>query len=123
MKEASVLIVDDSADFRQVAAQFLRLLPGLRVNGVADDGQAGLTKAAQLKPDLILIDLNMPGLSGLETIPRLRALLPDAAIIALTMMEPNSHRQPALDAGADDFITKARMDTDLLPAIQRLLQI
>ncbi len=63
----------------------------------------------------------MPGLSGLDTIPRLRAMLPNALIIALTMMEPNTHRQTSLDAGADEFISKAQMDTELLPALQRLL--
>jgi DNA-binding NarL/FixJ family response regulator len=75
-----------------------------------------------LKPDLVLIDLNMDDLSGLEAIPRLRALLPEARIIALTMMEASSHRQAALDAGADEFVTKARMETDLLPSIEQVMQ-
>jgi CheY-like chemotaxis protein len=121
-KETSILLVDDSPDFLKVASRFLRLLPGLSVAGVADGGYAALTQAAALKPDLVLIDLNMDDLSGLEAIPRLRALLPEARIIALTMMEASSHRQAALDAGADEFVTKARMETDLLPSIEQVMQ-
>jgi CheY-like chemotaxis protein len=122
IKETAVLLVDDSPDFLKVASRFLRLLPGLRVAGVADGGYAALAQAAMLKPDLVLIDLNMGDLSGLEAIPRLRALLPEARIIALTMMEASSHRQAALDAGADEFVTKARLETDLWPSIEQVMQ-
>ena len=122
MREASVMLVDDSSAFLQIAAQFLRLLPNLQITGLATGGYAALAQAAELRPDLVLIDLNMDDLSGLETIPRLRALLPQIFIIALTMMEPATHRQAALDAGANDFVTKAQMDTHLLPSIERLLQ-
>jgi DNA-binding NarL/FixJ family response regulator len=121
MRQAAVLLVDDNAAFLQVAAQFLRLLPELKIVGLATGGRAALTQAAQLRPDLVLIDLHMADLPGLAAIPQLRALLPHARIIALTMMEPATHRQPALDAGADEFVTKAQMDTHLLPAIERLL--
>jgi CheY-like chemotaxis protein len=122
IKETSILLVDDSPDFLKVASCFLRLLPGLRVAGVADGGHAALAQAAILKPDLVLIDLNMGDLSGLEAIPRLRQLLPEARIIALTMMEADSHRQAALDAGADEFVTKASMETDLWPSIEHVMQ-
>ena len=122
MRQASVLLVDDSSAFLQVAVQFLRLLPDLQIAGLATGGHDALAQATALQPDLVLIDLNMDDLPGLAALPRLRKLLPHARIIALTMMEPATHRQPALDAGADDFVTKAQMDTHLLPAIEYLLQ-
>jgi len=62
----------------------------------------------------------MPGLSGLETIPRLRAMLPEVSIIALTLLDAKVYRQAALAAGADDFVPKANLSTDLLPAIRRV---
>jgi len=62
----------------------------------------------------------MPGLSGLETIPLLRAMLPEASIIALTLLDAKVYRQATLAAGADDFVLKANLSTDLLPAIRRV---
>jgi DNA-binding NarL/FixJ family response regulator len=61
----------------------------------------------------------MPDLPGLQAIPRLRQLLPQAGIIALTMLDTESYRRAALAAGADEFVPKAVMHTHLLPSIQR----
>jgi DNA-binding NarL/FixJ family response regulator len=69
-----------------------------------------------------VIDLAMPSLSGLETIPRLRAVLPEVGIIALTVLDTNGYREAALAAGANDFVAKASLDTDLLLAIRRVAQ-
>jgi len=64
----------------------------------------------------------MPGLPGLKAIPLLRGALPNLGIIALTLMEPNGYRQAALAAGADEFVSKATLATDLHPAIRRVWQ-
>jgi CheY-like chemotaxis protein len=66
---------------------------------------------------VILIGLDMP---GLEILPRLRNMLPDAGIIALTLLNDNAYRQAALAAGADDVVRKAELTTELLPAIRRV---
>ena len=120
MHLTKVLLVDDNQAFREITESFLSLAPHLVVVGSTGDGWQALTQAQRTQPDLILVDLQMPSLSGLELIPGLRRLLPCAAIIALTLMKAEFYRQAALDAGADEFVEKAQMDGELLPTIQRL---
>jgi two-component system response regulator NreC len=118
-----VLLVDDHEPFLRAAADFLQRHHELAVVGVLRGGEEALAQAQDLRPHVILIDLNMPGLNGLETISRLRVMLPEVGIIALTLLDPNAYRQAALAAGADDFVSKANLTTDLLPAIRRVAQI
>jgi DNA-binding response OmpR family regulator len=81
-----------------------------------------LEQVEGVNPQVILVDLAMPGLPGLETIPHLRRMMPELKIIALTVMNSPSFRRAALAAGADVFLPKATMRTDLLPAIRQLVQ-
>jgi DNA-binding NarL/FixJ family response regulator len=124
MAPISLLLVDDSATFLRLVSRFLseQYPDEVVIVGVADGGEAGLAQAHALRPDIVLIDLVMPGLPGLKAIPLLRAALPNLNIIALTLMEPNGYRQAALAAGADEFVSKATLATDLLPAIRRVMQ-
>ena len=122
MKPISVLLVDDNPAFLRIVTRFLQEHDDVVVVGVAGGGEEALALAQDLKPDIVLIDLAMPGLSGLETIPRLRAVLPEVGIIALTVLDTNGYREAALAASADDFVPKATLDTDLLPAIRRVAQ-
>ncbi len=116
----SVLLVDDNATFRQIAARFLQAFDDVTVVGTAAGGAEALTQAQALRPQVILLDLLMPDVPGLEAIPRLRAALPDVGIIALTLHDADGYRRAALAAGADDFVTKADMSAHLLPAIRRV---
>jgi len=120
--EISVLLVDDHEAFLRVATEFLQRHDELTLVGAAHGGEEALAQAQDPRPQVVLINLNMPGLSGLETIPRLRAMLPEVGIIALTLLDPKVFRQAALAAGADDFVPKANLSTDLLPAIRRVVQ-
>jgi len=115
-----ILLVDDHEPFLHIAAEFLQRHPELAVVGLARGGEETLAQAQALRPDVILMDLNMPGLGGLEAIRRLRAMLPQVGIIALTLLERKVYRQVALAAGADDFVAKADLIADLLPAIRRV---
>jgi two-component system invasion response regulator UvrY len=117
-----VLLVDDHEPFLRVATDFLQRHHELAVVGALHGGQEALAQTQDLQPHVILIDLHMPGLSGLETISRLRAMLPEVGIIVLTLLDVNTYQQPALAAGADDFVRKAKLTTDLLPAIRRVAQ-
>jgi two-component system nitrate/nitrite response regulator NarL len=123
MEPISVLLVDDNPTFLRVAARFLQSHEGVNVVGTANGGQEALTKTQTLRPQVILLDLAMPDLPGLQAIPRLRELSPQTGIIALTLLDTSGYRQAALSAGADDFIPKAALNTDLLPAIQRVAQV
>jgi DNA-binding NarL/FixJ family response regulator len=122
MKPISVLLVDDNPAFLHIATRFLQQHHDIVVVGAAGGGQEALALAQELQPDIVVIDLAMPGLSGLETIPRLRAVLPEVGIIALTVLDTNGYREAALAASANDFVPKATLDTDLLPAIRRVAQ-
>jgi DNA-binding NarL/FixJ family response regulator len=122
MKPISVLLVDDNPAFLRIATRFLQKHDDTVVIGTADGGEEALALAQDLQPDIVLVDLAMPGVSGLETIPRLRAILPKVGIIALTVLDTNSYLQAAIEAGANDFIPKASLNTDLLPAIRRVAQ-
>ncbi len=122
MKPVTVLLVDDNSIFLRTLTRFLEEegRDEVVVIGVAGSGEEALTQARDLRPQAILLDLRMPGMSGLEALPLLRKALPETAIIVLSIMDPDAYRGPALAAGADDFVCKAALDTDLLPAIRRL---
>jgi CheY-like chemotaxis protein len=120
MESISVMLIDDNLGFLRATTQFLEVQKDMTVVGTAESGLEALEKAQKLQPQIILIDLAMPGMPGLETIPRLRRLLPDAGIIALTVMNTSSFRKAALDAGADHFIPKPAMRTSLLPIIRKI---
>jgi DNA-binding NarL/FixJ family response regulator len=122
MKPISILLVDDNPAFLHIASRFLQEYDDVVVVGTAGGGEEALALAQDQHPDIVLIDLAMPGLSGLATIPLLRIVLPEVGIIALTVLDTNGYRQAALAAGANDFVPKASLDTDLLPAIRRLAQ-
>ena len=121
-RRISVLLVDDSQVFLDAALSFLQRHHELLIIGALLSGEEALAQAQELEPQVILVDLNMPGLSGLETIPRLRAMLPQVGIVALTILQDSTCRQAALAAGADDFVPKANLSTALLPAILQVVQ-
>jgi DNA-binding NarL/FixJ family response regulator len=120
MSAQTLLIVDDNSFFRRVATRFLTQSADLEVVGAASSVEEALVKAEEVRPQVALVDLNMPESSGLALIPRLRAALPDLKIIVLTMWDSEIYRQAALAAGADDFVPKAQINTLLIPALHRL---
>ncbi len=120
MAPISVMLVDDSPLFLSTATQFLGMCKEVAVVGSCSSGQEALEKARELRPQVILLDIMMPGMSGLSVIGPLKQLLPDATIIALTMMDTPDFRKAALAAGADAFIPKSAMHVSLLPAIRKI---
>jgi DNA-binding NarL/FixJ family response regulator len=117
------MLVDDSEAFLGVAVEFLGQHEELAVVGTARSGREALDQAPHLQPDVILLDLKMPGLTGFEVLPQLRAMLPAAGIIILTLYDFEGYRQVALANGADDFVPKDKLGTNLLPAIKRVVHI
>lgn len=120
MRPISVLLVDDNPTFLRAATRFLQKHDEIVVVGVAGMGEKALAEAQALRPQLILISLGMPGLPCLEIIARLRETLADVGIIALTLLDADGYREAALEAGADDLVSKITLSTDLLPAIRRV---
>lgn len=115
------LLVDDSQIFVQAANDFVQRHHELKLIGAFPSSEEALASIETLRPHVVLIDLDMPGHSSLDTIPRLRAMAPEVGIIALTLLQGETFRQAALAAGAHDFVPKATMVTDLMPAIQRIV--
>jgi DNA-binding NarL/FixJ family response regulator len=123
MSAVSILLVDDNPIFLHCAKRFLQRRQDVIVVGTVSGGKWAVNLAQNLKPDVALIDLSMSDLPGLELIPQLRAALPDIRIIALTLFDTDDYRQAALAAGADGFVSKNTMNTDLMPAIQRVARV
>ena len=114
-----VLLVDDNPTFLRIATRYLEEHEEIAVVASLSGGAEALASVEELRPDVALIDLAMPDLSGLEVIPRLRAARPELGIIALTFLDTDGYRQAALAAGADEFVPKATLITELIPAIRR----
>ncbi len=121
-RPVSLLLVDDNPTFLRILRRFLETQDraAVRVVGTASGGAEALVMAVVQRPELIVTDLAMPDLHGLELLPMLRRLLPEAGLIALTLMRPESYQAIALAAGADAFVAKTTLESELLPAIQRV---
>jgi two-component system response regulator DesR len=122
MKPVSVLLVDDNPTFLRIVERYLQAEEEITVVGAVEGGDEALALVHRLKPDIVLTDLAMPKVSGMETILRMRAAWPKMGIIALTLLDTIGYRQAALTAGADDFVAKDALNTDLLPTIQRVVE-
>jgi DNA-binding NarL/FixJ family response regulator len=83
-------------------------------------GRDAVAQAETLQPDVVLVDLQMPLQSGVTLLPHLRARLPDAILVALTLLDPDTYQAATLAAGADAFVSKMRLEHDLIPTIRRL---
>ncbi|MCK4898286.1 MAG: response regulator transcription factor [Anaerolineales bacterium] len=118
MDKIRLLLVDDSISFLHNIAGFLAEFKDL----TAENSDEALSLAADLHPDVVLLDVNMPGLSGIEITPHLRKILPEAGIIVLSFQNSDIYEEAALVAGADDFIPKDTLTYALIPAIHRVFQ-
>lgn len=114
-----ILLVDDSATFLDSATRFLAARQDLRVVGRALSGQDALRQVSTLKPDLVLIDLAMPGMNGLETTRLLKACSEAPRVVIMTLHDNSEYREAAGDA-ADGFIAKSAIRSQLIPMIASL---
>jgi DNA-binding NarL/FixJ family response regulator len=114
----SVLIVDDHAIVREGLRNLLEEQPDITVIGEASDGMDALRLARSKQPDIVLLDIAMPGLTGLETISLLREKVPEGQVVILSMHAKESYVQQALDAGAMGYVLKASSSADILNAIR-----
>ncbi|OGB94774.1 MAG: DNA-binding response regulator [candidate division NC10 bacterium RIFCSPLOWO2_02_FULL_66_22] len=106
MEPIKVLLVDDHALFRKGVASALALQRDIEVVGEASNGQEALTKARELMPDVILMDISMPGMDGLEATRRIKAEVPHVRIIILTVAEEDKSLFEAIKSGAHGYLLK-----------------
>ncbi len=112
-----LLLVDDNADFRATVLHFLRSQPGLSVIGQAADGRTAVVQTRRLHPDVVLMDVGMPVLNGLEATRLIGRDAPSARVIILLPIVSDEYRRAAEDYGAAGSVAKERLDEDLVPAI------
>jgi DNA-binding NarL/FixJ family response regulator len=117
-----VLIADDNTLVRHGIAKLLSGEKELDICGEASNSRETLQKADELVPDLILLDISMPGMSGLETTQLLRQKHPALKILIISQHDANHLLPRSLEAGADGCIDKARIATDLLPTLKNLFK-
>jgi DNA-binding NarL/FixJ family response regulator len=117
-----ILVVDDSEPFRQFIRSTLERREDLRIVGVASDGLEAVQKSEELQPDLILLDIGLPSLNGIEAAKRICKLAPKSKIIFLSLESSKDVVRGALSSGANDYIAKSNAASDLLVAVEAVLQ-
>jgi NarL family two-component system response regulator LiaR len=116
----SVLVVDDHPVVRQGLRTFLSLQDGIELAGEAADGVEAVAQAEELLPDVVLLDLVLPELDGIEAIRRIRAISPSTRVIVLTSYGEDEKIFPAIKAGAAGYLLKDMEPVELADAIRRV---
>jgi len=117
-----LLIVDDHEVLRRGIRSLLANHNRWEVCGEAVDGQDAVDKARELKPDLIIMDVSMPRLNGLEATPIIRSIVPDCEVLILSQHESPQMIQQALKAGARGYVVKSSVARDLLVALEAVIR-
>lgn len=121
MPSIRILLVDDNPQFLQSAAEFLATDPTITVAGHALSGQEALEQVVALTPDLVLMDLAMPDMNGLEATRRIKTQRDAPHVVILTLYDNAEYRAAAEDVGADGFVSKSEFGTQLRPMIQKFI--
>ena len=116
-----ILVVDDFEMFRQFVVELLGKRPELLVVGEASDGLEAIQKAVELRPDLILLDIGLTSLNGIEVARQIRSLVPESKIIFLTQELSSDVVQKAFSVGARGYVTKNMLLADLFVAVETVL--
>jgi DNA-binding NarL/FixJ family response regulator len=116
-----ILLVDDNHTFLSAVRNFLALVPDVEVVAEAFDGAMALEQAARLRPDLVLMDIAMPGVSGLEAASAMNSFAQPPHIVFLSMHDDTYYRDAARDLGALGFVGKSDFVADLIPLITGLV--
>lgn len=116
------VVIDDHPLFRKGVADLIGMSPSLLLVGEAADGESGIHVVEVTHPDLILLDLNMKGLDGIETLKRLRELDPEVRVVMLTVSDNEEDVVAALRAGADGYLLKDAEPEEILAGLVRVTQ-
>ena len=121
MHMRKILIVDDDMRLRQFVRELFSPEEDLQIIGEAVDGQEAIHKAQELQPGLVLMDITMPRMNGLDATRQLKKILPELVIIILTIHDLDEYRKAAIASGASAYVVKKAMMAELLPAVRMAL--
>ncbi len=122
MSEIRILLVDDHTIMRDGIRALLDLQDDIEIVGEASDGKETIEKARELVPDVVVMDIVMPGIDGLEATRRIRKSIPAAKVLVLTQYELKEYMQSAVKAGATGYLPKKALSSELLTAIRTVNQ-
>lgn len=120
MAGVRILVADDHEAVRRSVRSLIASHSDWEICGEAVDGLEAVEKAKESKPDVVILDISMPKLSGLQAAPLIKNELPESKILILSQHDPAQARRLALEAGARDFVSKTNMARDLTTAISDL---
>jgi DNA-binding NarL/FixJ family response regulator len=112
--DVRVLIVDDQTPFREASRMVVEMTDGFEVVGEAENGEQAVDMASALKPDLVLMDVQMPGIDGIEATRRIMSLSEPPHVLVMSTHESGSYDEPAVAAGAFAFLPKSSFSMDAL---------
>jgi DNA-binding NarL/FixJ family response regulator len=117
-----ILIADDHGLIRTGLHALISSVANMEVVGEATDGQTALSLTEELKPDIVVMDISMSGLNGIEATRHLRETSPETRVIALTVHEDEGMLREMINAGAKGYVIKRAAETDLIHAIEAVMQ-
>jgi len=119
-KRDRVLVVDDAANLRELLTLLLETEDDFEVAGTARDGEEAVLLAAREQPSIVLLDLAMPVMDGMQALPRLRGILPDAVILVFSAYDQEEMAKESLESGADAYLEKGSTVTQLVDLLRTL---
>jgi DNA-binding NarL/FixJ family response regulator len=114
----AVAIVEDDVPAREILADWIRQAEGFRLAGEFDDAETAIARLPQEKPSVVLFDINLPGMTGIECVRRLKPKLPETQFVMVTVYEDANHIFNALSAGATGYLLKQMRRNELLDALK-----
>ncbi len=118
-----ILLVDDDGNFRRALMRALRLEPDIQIVGEASTGEAAVALAGELHPEVILMDVRMPGLSGIEAARQIHSTFPDICIVALSSLDCDDVRGAMMRAGAFTFVVKGESQDALMKSLRACFEL
>ena len=122
LSNARILLVDDFVPWHEAVKLLLKANPALQVIGTATNGMEAVMMARALRPDVVLLDIGLPQMSGIEAAPHILRVSPKSKIIFLTVNDSASIQEKALSTGAQSYVLKSDAVHQLLPALEALLK-